>query len=281
MRAREFLRGITPPYLARAIHDFRTRKRPPRWELLGTTWVDGTGEGWNAATVAERYAGKLDTFRAAIAAPSCIGVPTEALSPCAPSPYDQNVALGYAYAVARATRGRTRTSILDWGGGFGFMGLVARELFPAVEIDFHVKEVPETARAGREHVTDVTFWEDETCFDRSYDLASACGSLQYSPDWRGVLTRLGAAAPFLFLTRTPVAATPQSYVVRQHAYDTSYESWVFSRDELLSAAAATGLVLEREFLEGWSAEVPGAPAPDEARGYLFSRAATGGPEPRA
>jgi putative methyltransferase (TIGR04325 family) len=272
MRARAFLRGVTPPYFVAAARNVRSRdRRPPhRWEYVGTAWVNGDADGWNAESVSGHYARKLDTFRAAIAAPSCIGVATEALLGCTASQYDQNIALGYAYAVARAASGRKQVSILDWGGGFGFMAFLTRELFPELQIDFHVKEVPPTASEARKHVEDVTFWDDDTCLDRSYDLVSACASLQYSPDWRTDLARFAAATPFLLLTRVPVAMTPNSFVVRQHAYGTSYSGWVFSRSELLSAADAAGLLLERELLEGWSAGVPGAPARDEARGYLFS-----------
>jgi putative methyltransferase (TIGR04325 family) len=133
-----------------------------------------------------------------------------------------------------------------------------------------VKEVPSTARAARDIVEGVTFWDDDSCLDRTYDLVSACGSFQYSPDWRAQLARLGGAARFFVLTRTPVAMTPSSFVVRQHAYGTSYVGWVFSRDELLGGADSAGLFLERELLEGWSANVPGAPARDEHRGYVFS-----------
>ena len=278
MRGRAFLRGITPPYVASAARRVRARRQLPTWAYMGTAWVNEDGEeGWNAETVARHYANKLDAFRASIASPKCIGVPTEALAGFTPTQYNQNVALGYAHAVARAASGSRRISILDWGGGFGFMAFLVRELFPEVELDFHVKEVPATARAAREHVDTVTFWDDDTCLDREYDLVSACGSLQYSSDWRSVLTQLGSAGSFLYLSRTPVADTATSYVVRQHAYGTSYVSWVLSRTDLLAVAKAAGLTLERELLEGWSADVPGAPARDEARGYLFSKRATRDP----
>jgi putative methyltransferase (TIGR04325 family) len=281
VRGRAFLHGITPPYVAAAVRRVR-RRRQPSWEYVGTTWVDDDGDGWNVGTVAEQYARKLPEFRAAIAAPNCIGVPTEALLGCTAGQYNQNLALSYAYAVARAAAGRNRMAILDWGGGFGFMALVVRELFPELEVEFHVKEVPATACAARETVEGVTFWDDDACLDRAYDLVSACGSFQYSPDWRSQLARFGAAASFVLLTRTPVAETLNSFVVRQHAYETSYVGWVFSRAELLAAADAADLSLERELLEGWSAQVRGAPARDEHRAYLFSnRRSRGSRESRA
>jgi putative methyltransferase (TIGR04325 family) len=261
--------GITPPYVRAAARRIRGKKPWHAWEYLGTEWVDDGEEGWSSTSVADHYAQKLPTFRSAIEAPNCIGVPTEALLACEPGAYDQNIALEYAYAVTRAAGGRDRLSILDWGGGFGYMAIVVRELFPDLDVDFHVKEVPSTAEAARRHVADVTFWDDDSCLARSYDLVSACGSFQYSPDWRAQLGRFGAAAPFVLLTRTPVAITARSFLVRQQAYGTSYVGWVFSRSELLNAARHAGLSLVRELQEGFSAGVPGAPARDEHHGYLF------------
>jgi putative methyltransferase (TIGR04325 family) len=271
MRGRTVLRGLTPPYVVALARRIRKRQPAPSWEYVGTTWTEDIGDGWNGGNVAESYAQKLPEFGAAITSPNCIGVPTEALLDCTADQYYQNIALGYGYAVARAMAGRGRVSILDWGGGFGFMAMIVRELFPGLEVDFHVKEVPSTARAARKFVQDVTFWDDDSCLDRTYDLVSACGSLQFSPDWRGQVARLGTVTRFLVLMRTPVAMTPTSFVVRQYEYGTSYVGWVFSRAELLVAADAAGLSLERELLEGGgSPEIPGAPARDEHRGYLFS-----------
>jgi len=222
--------------------------------------------------VVDSYRRKLPEFRRAIAAPGCIGVPTEALLGTSPAQYDQNVLLEYAYAVARTSAGRDRISILDWGGGFGFLSFVVAELFPELTVDFHVKDVASVARAARDQVTDVTFWDDDTCLDRQFDLVTACGSLQYEPAWAATIARFGAAGDLVFLNRLPVALTTSSFVTRQHAYGTSYVGWVIGRTELLTAAAHAGLQFEREFVEGWSASIPRAPAPDEHRGFLFRRA---------
>jgi hypothetical protein len=47
-------------------------------------------------------------------------------------------------------------------------------------------------------------------------------------------------------------------------------SWVLNRDELLGAAASSGLRLEREFLAPGVIDPPGVPEPATHRSFLFS-----------
>ena len=127
MRARAALHQIMPPIVVSAL---RRRRRPaPKWEYVSEEWINDDGPGWDAEGVVDAYRRKLAVFREAIAAPSPIGVATEAGSGVGLSQYHQNEVLEYAYAVARAARDRDRISILDWGGGFGFMSFVVAELF--------------------------------------------------------------------------------------------------------------------------------------------------------
>jgi len=273
MSVRAGLRQITPPIVASAWRTARRRgsRRPADWEYLGGDWVDDPGAGWNATGVVSAYRRKLPEFRRAIAAPSCIGVSTEAAIGTGVSAYHQNVALEYAYALARASARDRHVSVLDWGGGFGFMSFIIAELFPDLVVDFHVKDVPLVVAAARVEVPGVTFWEDHRCLDREFDLITASSSLQYEADWAATLGRLAAKTSFLLVNRFPITPEGASFVTRQHAYGTSYIGWIVNRDELLAAAHHAGLHLERELTEGWSAEIPGSPRPNEHRGYLFRR----------
>ena len=68
-----------------------------------------------------------------------------------------------------------------------------------------------------------------------------------------------------------------SFVVVQrpyaYGYQTDYLSWVINRAELLDAAAAAGLRLEREFIAGADTTYHGAPEISETAGFLFRRTA--------
>ena len=121
---------------------------------------------------------------------------------------------------------------------------------------------------------EVTFHDTDDCFERSYDLVIASGSLQYEEDWRRLLRQLAdASARWTFLTRVPVAQQHASFVVLQRAhaygYATEYLGWVLNRDELLDAARDAGLELERELVLLPELSVDGAPEPFTHAGFLF------------
>ena len=86
--------------------------------------------------------------------------------------------------------------MLDWGGGVGYFALLCRTILPPeVDVDFHCRDVPLVCDAGRELLPEVTFWTDDACLEREYDLVVASSSLQYAEDWRALLGRLARRPP--------------------------------------------------------------------------------------
>jgi putative methyltransferase (TIGR04325 family) len=250
------------------------------WEYAPEGWAaDSEREGWNAEAVLAAYRAKLPVFRRVVAGTDPIAIPTSVVvRDSGPDVREQGSHLAFGYALALASRGSDRVSVLDWGGGLGFHFLIARALLPdEVAIDYHCKEVAGLCEAGRELVPEVVFHDDDSCLERGYDLVFASSSLQYSQDWERVLAGLaGAASPYLLVNRVPVARGQRSFVTRQrgHAYGlrTEYRSWVFDPDELVAAAGRAGADLVRGFLVGYRPHVHGAPAPVETGGFLFRAA---------
>lgn len=269
MGVRSGFHQLTPPIVLDAWRRARRRyAKAPLWEFLGYEWVEDEG-GWSSSEVADAYRAKLQPFRQAIRGPAPIGVATEAASGLAATSYHQNVALEHAYAVAMASRGRTSIRILDWGGGIGLLALVIRELYPDLDIEYHVKDVSAVVEVGRELADWATFWDNDDCFASSFDLIVASSSLQYSREWKHTLGQFAASARWTALTRLPVTDGGRSFVVSQRAYGTSYASWAISEAELLEGARAEGLELVRRLVEGWTVEIARAPHPNEHRAYLF------------
>ena len=278
MRFLSLARGRARRELGRVVPRFR------EWEYVPEGWsrerTDSAVKGWDEAAVVEAYRAKLPAYAEAIAGPGPIGLPTSAaFRDAVPNVKDQNIVLGYAYALALASRCRDTVSILDWGGGAGLFYLLGRALLPdEVAIDYHCKDLPAVCAYGREALPNARFHDDDSCLDRRYDLVVASSSLQYSERWQDVLGRLaGAAESYLYLARVPVVLQSRSFVVLQRAYrygfETEFLSWVFKRDELLGAASGSGLELVREFVFGERSDVRGAPEQDETRGFLFRSAA--------
>jgi len=184
-----------------------------------------------------------------------------------------NMYLSAALVFALTARDRDRLSVLDWGGSLGHLSIVAAATLPGVELDYHVKELPLLCEAGRDLLPSVSFHSDERCLERRYDLVIASGSLQYAEDWPQLLRRLGSAAPALYVARVPMVFENPSFTSIQRAYvergGAEYTGWVFNRTAFLDAAAAAGLALRREFLQGETPYVHGAPEQLESRGFLF------------
>ncbi len=284
MTPRQFVRGITPPFLVTGFRHVRQRLRRdaqlPEWELVPEGWQrlqrDPAVTGWDVPGVLDAYRTKLTAFRNTVAGPGPIAVPTSAsVTSNATSVSDQNAILAFAYSLLLASRGRETVSILDWGGGIGLYALLARALLPPdVNVEFHCKELPLVCSYGREAMPEVHFHDDEACLARTYDLVLASSSMQYTEDWATLLESLArATGGYLYLARVPIVVASASFVVLQRAYrhgfGTEYLSWVFNHDELLDHARQADLCLVREFLLGYKPMVHGAPEQDETRGLLF------------
>ena len=296
---RWLLKALTPPIVIIGVKGLLTRlgllsppapapppepvdedPTPPEFEVVPAGWA-GVSGGWDAGAVAEAYLEKWPEWVAALEGPDPLGVYHEARAG-EPMVRDDlgahNMLLSFAYVLARASAGRERISVLDWGGGLGHYAVLARAVLPDTSFDWHCREVPSIAAAGAEANPEVTFHSDDACLERSYDLVFASSSLQYEEDWAALLRRLGAATSGLLLvTRLPIALASPSFVVLQRAgaygYETEYAGWVVSRDAFLSTASDAGLRLERELLlDAWMSPAGAPETPIGHRGFLFSPA---------
>ena len=252
----------------------------PEWEFVAEGWArSGKIRGWRAEEVARAYREKWPQFLEAVQGPGPLGVNHE-IPVGAPIPRDdplaQNAVLAWAYVLARARRNAARISVLDWGGALGHHSVLARKLFPELELDYHCRDLPAVCAQGREVLADVTFHDDDRCLDARYDMVFASNSLQYEENWPSRLEDLARAArDWLFVTRVPAACSHPSFVVLQRAYRygyaTEYLGWAVGRDELLDVARSSGLDLVREFALLPPFSIDGAPDAVTDLGFLFSR----------
>jgi putative methyltransferase (TIGR04325 family) len=249
---------------------------PPEWEYAPDGWAR-PAKGSDVEAVARADRAKWPDYLAAIEAPNPLGVQHETAEVTTGDVSVHNTLMTFAYVVALAARGRSRLSVLDWGGGLGHHWALARSVVPGLELEYHVKETAAVCAQGREVAPDVVFHDDEACLERGYDLVVASSSLQYAEDWRVLLDRLASAAQsHLYLARVPVALSAPSFVVLQRAYafgdETKYVGWVLNRHEFLAYAAGSGVSLAREFLLDVRFRADGAPeTPVEHRSFLFNR----------
>src|SRR5437763_2464633 len=200
-RLRRNARAWMPPAYRRKLRraaDHALPQRFRRWRFLSGGWPDAARNGgWNDAAVAEAYRIKWPAFRDALQGTGPFGVihevplgspmPTEDVS-------GELLGVTFSYVLARAALSNSRLRVLDWGGALGHYALIARKNLPELDVDYHVKELPEVCRTGRELVSGVTFHETESCLNVSYDVVFASGALESAPLWQGQLARFATAA---------------------------------------------------------------------------------------
>ncbi|MGZ5647287.1 MAG: methyltransferase domain-containing protein, partial [Usitatibacter sp.] len=184
---------------------------------------------------------------------------------------EHNHWLSNAYVFATVARRRTALSVLDYGGGFACSQRIAASVLPGVVLDFHCKELPRIAAAGREVNPDVTWHDTDECFERNYDLVIMSGVLQYVEHWRELLRRAATSADHLFLTDVSTVAAVRSYIAVQRVDGAAAHYQVLNRDELLSVLREAGMRVVREFLLDAHPRIEGAPEQPSYSAWLLAR----------
>jgi putative methyltransferase (TIGR04325 family) len=281
------IRNIAPPILMDAARRAKrratgSRSGLPVWEHVPEGWAraqtDPYIKGWDVAAIRDWHRERFELWSHTFEAPKALGASEYAGDSPSQHLHSHNVHVSFAWVLANATRDRSSLSILDWGGGVGQYYLLARAVEPAVELSYSCKDLPLVCSAGRELNPDVTFYEDEDCFESTYDLVLASNSLQYSEDWTAALRKLAAAADgHLYVAQLPTVQRTPSFVAVQrpyaHGFDTEYLGWIFDRREFLETATSLGLQLEREFFFDNTVSVHGIEEPAAHWGFLFGSAA--------
>ena len=270
MSIKEIIKAVTPPIVVAGVRKLKRKPCEPDWEYVPEGWAAASRvRGWNDSSVRATYAAGWPAFVASLEGPQPLGGGRDA------SIWNHNTVVSFAYAITWASRGKSKLSILDWGGGIGRYCLIARAVLPpSVDVVYTCKDVPRACEQGRELVPDAVFCDDHGYLDGRYDFALVSGSLQYVEDWRGSLEQIAAVTDeYLFVTRLPVVRVSPSFVVLQrpykYGYATEYLSWSLNRSEFLQSASDLGLELVREFLVDATIPVPRAPEAFDFRGFLF------------
>ena len=206
---------LLPPALTELVRWARDRLisvglpggRRPSWEMVADTDEVWTAHpGWAHESIARTQREKWPDFLRSVDGGRVLGRSHEAAADAAPDVGAHNTIMSFAYALGRAALGRRRISVLDWGGGVGHYFVYARKLYPELDLEFVVKDLPALCATGRDLLPGATFVAEETqALSRRYDLVFASSSLHYTRDCYGLLDRLcDSAERWLMLTRLPI-----------------------------------------------------------------------------
>ncbi len=283
MSLKTLLRALVPKSVRRGIkHTFHAQfKQQIDWEYLPQGWraaaQDPAVKGWNVADIRERYAENWHNLERHLSGSGPLGFWYESGADSADSLVPHNIHMSFAYALGLASRGQTRITMLDWGGGLGHYYALAQTLYPDLAIDYTCKEMPVFVEEGQRRHPQAHFHADDQVLDSTYDFVVASGSMHYEEDWKLLLARLArATSGYLYVARTPVVRSVPEFVFVQrpyaHGYNTEYISWALNVQSLLGMAQSCGLTLVREFVMGENPDIDHAPEPVKYAGFLFRAA---------
>ena len=180
--------------------------------------------------------------------------------------------LAFGYVLALAARQQDTITVLDYGGNLGEYYWISKALLPGVKLEYHCKELPAVAAAGRDLTPDVIWHTDDRCLDDTYDLVLFSASLPYLQDWQAVLRQAaGATRQYLFLADTPSVREVPTYVITQRSGGVITLGYLFNRSEIVDTVQRAGLRLIRDFTMGPHAPVANAPEQPLYAGLLFAR----------
>ena len=181
-------------------------------------------------------------------------------------------AVAFGYVLALAARKKQTVTVLDYGGSLGEYYWIGKALVTGVELEYHCKELPAIAEAGRQLSPQVIWHTDDSCLAASYDLVMFSASLPYLPDWQGVLrVAAQAAREYLWLSQIPAVRAVPTYVITQRSGGVTHLQYVLNRPEVIDTVRRAGLRLVRQIEMGSHPAVRNAPEQPEYAGWLFQR----------
>jgi putative methyltransferase (TIGR04325 family) len=279
MRAKQIFKAITPPLLWNVGRDFKRRL------LRSVDHFAYAPEGWSTRLPAG--ATSQDYWDSIIARERSF---TEALiahlqarAPMLLTLDEELKDLLFGYVLALAARDKPKLTVLDYGGSLGDYYWLGKALVPGTDLEYHCRELPKVAEAGRQLTPAVTWHTDDACLAQPHDLVMFSSSLQCLAEWQDILRRAAQSARgYLFLSDVATVRGVPTYVATQHTRGTTNLQNLLNRSEIVETVEGAGLRLVREFNMGPHPAVVNAPEQPRRVGWLFQRdAGSGGAAPRA
>jgi len=185
---------------------------------------------------------------------------------------EQNAYLAFAYVLSLAANRTAAPRVLDYGGNLGYYYWVGRVFLPENNLDYHCKELPEIAKEGRKLIPEITWHEDDSCLEESFDLIVFSAVLPYIADWRSLLRRAAASTRrFLYIAILPTVENVPTYVAVQKFCGTTMLYQVLNKTEICEFVEGTGLQLLHEFSFGQHLRVRNAPEQPSYCGWIYQK----------
>ncbi len=151
-----------------------------------------------------------------------------------------------AFAIATALQlqnAKKEPKVLDFGGADGAHFLLARSIFPHLDFNWTITEIPNVVDAYSEFGTENVTWKSDLPLE-AFDIAIASSSIQYSKNATENLSLLLSSSEFLILDRLSSCPGPSNVIMKQNYWSpqtgfVSYPCWYFGEDFLIETIEKT------------------------------------------
>lgn len=281
MNYKTLVSQFLPPAFTRVISQLQGKIQLAEWEYQPNGWsTENRSKAWNSQSIPEAQRDRWPAFVRSLEGTNPITSTYTWESPELTSHNinAHNLAMTYGYVLALAAKEKRTLSILDWGSGIGHYYLISKALMSNLNIQYFCHDLPSFCQIGKKLLPEVNFLENPgEVFKGYYDFVFASNSLQYSPNWKEVISKLSATTRgFLYIAQLPVVQKVKSfvilqrpYLVKHYHYNSEYLGWVLNRQEFVKHLRQKGMRLQREFLMGSGPLIRQAPEHIELFGFLF------------
>ncbi|MFN8353475.1 MAG: hypothetical protein U0Y10_03440 [Spirosomataceae bacterium] len=275
MSFRSFVLGWIPPTLLSLIRRLLNYLRPAPWQYVIDGWQTPLKtRGWNLHSIAQIQLKKWGEYSAIVASTRPLGINHEDTTISEKNIIAHNLMMTFAYVLSLNSRNCQQPTLLDWGGGIGHYGLLAKHIIE--ETTYFCYDLPELCKIGRQVFPEGCFFDNrEEVFKYNYDLVYAGSSLWYDEQWKETASRLcNVTNHYLCVNKMIFVDNVPSFVAIQRPrgiYDTEYLCWIFNKTEFVDYIEQQGFRLVRELLIDQSPYIFKAPEQGTIAGFLFKK----------
>ncbi len=276
---RNLILQFIPPVILTIVKSMRNWFGGAEWVYMpqGFAYKSKNVKGWGVNSIVKLQLSKWSRFSKRISAPANFAVNHEASNYNICDLVSHNLIISFSYVCLLAARKNKKLKLLDWGGGIGHYGLIAKEALPAISVDYWCYDLEVFGVGALEALPEAQFVSDITFIEGlKFDLVNISSSIWYDPEWKQTLFSLSASVgEYLYITRMIFVEKVPTFVAIQKPYSMGYKTeylcFIFNKQELVDYVISLGYTFEREFYFGPSAYIHKAPEQGSYLGFLFKK----------
>jgi putative methyltransferase (TIGR04325 family) len=277
MRVKDFI----PPVLVSYLYNFRGLMGKAPWKYIKEGFsYQLKSAGWDMNEIALVQLEKWEAYKNYLLSTNPLAINHEgSMKSLSNDPFYHNLLNSFAHSLCLASINKKAVNFLDWGGGLGHYGVLAKSILSSTNLPLHYYcyDFEPFCKYGKQVNPEFTYESDKQhLIENNYDLILASSSIWYEKNWKdGIDTLSNFKTDYLYITRMIFVEHVDSFVALQQpenmGYKTEYLFWVINKKDFLEYVQSKGFQLIREFEFGEITPIYQAPENGTLKGFLFKK----------